>query len=275
MRRGPVVASFGYHEVTDEPGASGFQRSSAQPYKLTRVAFAHHLDQVAGGGLVPELVLDIEPARPGRHLLLTFDDGGKSALYISEALCRRGWRGHFFIVTGLIGSRTFLDAAEIRHVRSCGHVIGTHSHTHPGAFREQPFGQMFEEWRVSRDRLCQLLGEPCTTGSVPGGDISRPAFASAASAGLRYLFTSDPTLRPERVNDCWVLGRFIPKATTSPARVGQLARFRGWRRALLARRMKLLLRGMAPGDYRTYVRLRAGAPIQGDGSPAAPGRSEV
>jgi len=33
--------------------------------------------------------------RPGRHVLLTFDDGGKSALYASDQLSRRGWKGHF------------------------------------------------------------------------------------------------------------------------------------------------------------------------------------
>ena len=263
MHPAATVASFGYHEVTDDPQESGFQRPSAEPYKLTRLAFARHLDQLDGGPLVPELVVDIDPGRPGRHLLLTFDDGGKSALYIGEELCRRGWRGHFFIVTGLIGSRPFLDAAAIRQLRGAGHVIGTHSHTHPGPFREQAFGHMVEEWRVSRDRLCQLLGEPCTTASVPGGDVSRLVFASAACAGLRYLFTSEPTLRPQRVGACWILGRFIPKAGTSPARVGDLARLRGWRSALLARHIKGALRAMAPGAYRTYVRLRTGEPVSG------------
>ena len=37
----------------------------------------------------PELVDEINLSRPGRHLLLTFDDGGKSALRVSAELNRR------------------------------------------------------------------------------------------------------------------------------------------------------------------------------------------
>ena len=35
-----AVASFGYHEVTDNPAAAGFQRPGALPYKHRRDAFA-------------------------------------------------------------------------------------------------------------------------------------------------------------------------------------------------------------------------------------------
>ena len=103
-------------------------------------------------------------------------------------------------------------------------MVGSHSDTHPDIFREQPFERMVYEWRVSRDRLAQLLGEPCTTASVPGGDISLEVLRSADAAGLSYLFTSEPVLRPTRVGACWVLGRFMPKAWTPAGRIGELAR---------------------------------------------------
>src|SRR5256885_8018335 len=51
------------------------------------------------GGCVPELVTDLEIDRPARHVLLTFDDGGRSAVHIGDELAARGWKGHFFIVT--------------------------------------------------------------------------------------------------------------------------------------------------------------------------------
>src|SRR5439155_26665222 len=38
-----------------------------------------------------------------------------------------------------------------------------------------PYTTLFRsvgEWRTSCDRLADLLGEPCTVASVPGGDIS-------------------------------------------------------------------------------------------------------
>ena len=248
-----AVASFGYHEVTDDPAAAGFQRPGALPYKHTRDAFARDLDAIARGPHTPERVTDVDLRASGRHLLLTFDDGGKSAVSIADALAARGWRGHFFIVTGLIGTRTFLTAQEVRYLRQSGHVVGSHSETHPDIFREQPFDRMVEEWRVSRDRLAQLLGEPCETASVPGGDISPLVLQSADAAGLSYLFTSEPVLTPARVGACWVLGRFMPKAWTPAARVGELAAFRGWRSALLVRRLKGAARRAFPRLYRHYV----------------------
>jgi peptidoglycan/xylan/chitin deacetylase (PgdA/CDA1 family) len=254
VRPGPELASFGFHEVTDDPSTTGFQRSAALPFKHTTRAFAQHLAAIAAADRLPELAPALDFAQPGRHLLLTFDDGGKSALYVSDELSRRGWKGHFFIVTSLIGSRTFLNGNEIRSLRSAGHVVGSHSHTHPDIFRDQTPVQMAAEWRTSCDILSELLGEPCPVASVPGGDISRAVLHSAAGAGLRFLFTSEPWTRPRPVAGCWVLGRFGAKATTSAARMEELARFHGWGRALLVRRLKGLARRTLPAVYRFYVR---------------------
>lgn len=248
------VASFGYHDVTDDPATSGFQRPAALAFKHTQRAFAEHLAHLAAGRLVPELAVDIDYTRPGRHLVLTFDDGGKSALYVSDELSRRGWKGHFFIVTSRIGAPTFLTAGEIRYIRSCGHLVGSHSHTHPDIFRDETPDRMAEEWRVSCGILAEILNEPCLVGSVPGGDISSAVLRSAPSAGLRYLFTSEPWLAPRQVDGCRILGRFGPKVATPPTRVGELAQFRGWDRALLVRRLKDLARRGLPTLYRSYVR---------------------
>jgi peptidoglycan/xylan/chitin deacetylase (PgdA/CDA1 family) len=245
-----------YHEVTDEPATSGFQRPGAFAYKHGTAAFDAHLQALIGAPAPPELVVDVDFERANRHLLLTFDDGGRSALTAAEHLSRHGWRGHFFIVTSLTGSRTFLDAEGIRELRRGGHLIGSHSHTHPNIFRAQSPAQMAEEWRTSCDAIAQILGEPCVTASVPGGDISRRVLESASTAGLRYLFTSEPWLAPRRIGDCWILGRYSVKTSTSAARVAELASFRGWTRALVRRRLKVLATSALPPVYRLYVRLR-------------------
>lgn len=252
----PQIASLMYHEVTDDPTGSGFQRPGAFPYKHSTAAFTEHLARIAGAPSVPGLVVDVDFTRSSRSLLLTFDDGGRSALTAAELLERRGWRGHFFIVTSLTGSRGFLDAPGIRALRAAGHLIGSHSHTHPNIFREQSPQRMVEEWRTSCDMIAQILGEPCVAASVPGGDISRRVLESASTAGLRYLFTSEPWLAPRRLGDCWILGRYSVKAGTPPARVAELARFRGWTRALVRRRLKVFATSAVPPLYRLYVRAR-------------------
>ena len=254
MRTGPEIASFMYHEVTDDPRESGFQRPGARPYALSRDAFTRHLDQIQDGPMAPELVTGIDLTRSGRHLLLTFDDGGRSAVYAGDQLAARGWRGHFFVVTARIGEPTFLDPGQIRYLASCGHLIGSHSHSHPDIFRDLPPGRMAEQWRVSRDILEQLLGRACPAASVPGGDISAEVLASADAVGLGFLFTSEPWLVPRRTGPCWALGRFTVRGSTTPATVRSLCRFRGWRRAQLTRHLKVAASRMLPPLYRLYVR---------------------
>lgn len=250
-----LLATFGYHDVVDDPRTSGFQRPGALPFKHSPAGFARDLDAIgaATAGSPPRVLADVDLSKPARHVLLTFDDGGKSALYISDALAARGWRGHFFVVTSLIGRATFLDSVELRYLRSCGHLIGSHSHTHPDIFKALAPRRMLEEWHQSTDALSQLLGECCTTAAVPGGDISPQVLESAAAAGLRTLFTSEPRPVPRRVHGCWILGRFIAKASTSSARIGALAAFTGWRSALLVRRAKVLARTALPSLYKSYV----------------------
>jgi len=247
------VFAFMYHEVTDDPSTSGLQRPGARPYTLSPAAFRGHLDAIAARAFTPRLVGDADGV-PGPHVLLTFDDGGWSALHTAEMLSTRGWRGHFFIVTAWIGRPGFLDERSIREIRALGHLVGSHSHTHPDIFRALLRRQMLAQWRRSRDVLADVLGEPCVAASVPGGDSSPDTFATAEEAGVRWLFTSEPWRRPRDAGGCRVFGRLTIKASVTPTKLAEYLRGRGWARALLVRRLKdVARRGVGP-LYRTYVR---------------------
>src|ERR1043166_6430227 len=100
MRGGPQLAGFMYHEVTDRPLESGFLRPGAVPYTLSRAAFDRHLERFRAGSLAPELVTAIDFTRPTRHLLLTFDDGGRSAVYVGDRPGPVGGGGGSFFVSG-------------------------------------------------------------------------------------------------------------------------------------------------------------------------------
>lgn len=254
MPHRPRIAAFAYHDVTDSPNATGFQRPAAMAYKLPIATFRRHLDAIAEGPCRPGLVTDIDLARGGQHLLLTIDDGGTSALTAAEELNRRGWKGHFFVTTGRLKSPGFLGPAGVRELHAGGHLVGSHSHSHPDIFRDLSEARMRQEWRESLDRLAGVLGTSCIAASVPGGDASETVGRTAAEAGVRYLFTSDPTLRPTRVDACWVLGRYCPKVQTDVAYIRRLARFEAWGRALLVRQLKDLARRALPTVYRAYVR---------------------
>lgn len=253
LSRPPRVAAFGYHEVTNEPLVSGFLRRGAIQFTVTPSEFERHLVLASSLGVAPVLVTELATCGARRPVLLTFDDGGTSAMYAAEALARRGWQAHFFIITGRIGDRTFLGAEQIRELRDAGHLIGTHSHSHPDIFRDLPFDRMVGEWRDSRARLADLLGEECTTAAVPGGHISGAVLRSADTAGLRALFTCDPTLAPRFEGNCQVFGRFLVKRTTSRAQMAALLDYEGWAAALLVRRAKDAARRTLPFLFRLYM----------------------
>ena len=64
--------------------------------------------------------------------LLTFDDGGKSAVTrVAGLLEKYGWHGHFFVTAGQINRKGLLNTEQIRRLRREGHVIGSHSFSHP------------------------------------------------------------------------------------------------------------------------------------------------
>jgi peptidoglycan/xylan/chitin deacetylase (PgdA/CDA1 family) len=251
------AAGFCFHEVTDDPRSTGFQRPGAVPFTLTRRAFTRHLEAIAGSPWLPHRVTELGAEAPTRCLLLTFDDGGRSALDAADELSRRGWRGHFFVTTSRIGTATFLAPEGIRYLHGCGHVVGSHSHSHPDIFRELTPAAMLAEWRLSAAMLSDLLGAPCEAASVPGGEISPAVLESAAEAGFRFLFTVEPRVRPWSVRQCRVFGRYIVKARTPPWLVGRLAQFRGWTGALTVRRLKAVARRSIPPLYRYVVARRA------------------
>jgi len=201
-----------YHDVVEDARAdsSGFTGPAARRYKLRPDDFVAHLDGLARTLDCAPITID-QPGQLNKPepLLLTFDDGGVSChAPIAEILDRFGWRGHFFVPTDLIQTPGFMGAAQIRSLRARGHVVGSHSCSHPipmWAYGEQ---DLVEEWRRSKSTLEEILAEPVTAASVPGGFFSRKVARAAANAGIRFLFTSEPTRRCQVIDGCVVIGRF-------------------------------------------------------------------
>lgn len=144
-----------YHDVVERRvDESGFPGAGPARYKLSRAAFAAQLDAIAAATAAPPLSLETLPARGGGWAL-TFDDGGASALPVGEALAERGWTAHFFVTTDRLGTAGFLRPDGVRALGGMGHVIGSHSRTHPARMSALTPDQLLEEWRVGRsgDRL--------------------------------------------------------------------------------------------------------------------------
>jgi peptidoglycan/xylan/chitin deacetylase (PgdA/CDA1 family) len=201
-----------YHDVVrdGEFSSSGFDGADANIYKLDVQQFRCHLDAVA---------------ETGRHPLITVDDGGVSALEtIAPMLEAKRFFGCFFIATDFIDRRGFLSRNQIRELRRRGHLIGSHSCSHPERISHCSWENLLDEWKRSSDILSYLLEEPVRLASVPGGFYSPRVARAAADAGCRVLFTSDPTTVVHQVDGCAVVGRFTLRRTSSPELAAAFAR---------------------------------------------------
>jgi peptidoglycan/xylan/chitin deacetylase (PgdA/CDA1 family) len=246
-----------YHDIAEPARREevGFPGPLAARYKLDPTAFEEHLAALAATGLD---VRTLDAGQPAPAVAVTFDDGGASAPRAAEALERHGWRGQFFVTSARVGAPGFMSADEVRELARRGHLIGSHSHTHPTYMGKLARAQLDEEWTRSRSLLGELLGAAPRTASVPGGYLSREVIAAAASAGYELLFTSEPTAHVAH-GALTVRGRYTIWAST-PARVAadyargeRLACGRLW----LEWNAKKLAKRASPAAYQALRRVRA------------------
>lgn len=185
-----------FHDVFEsDPRDSGFASDAADRYKLPLADFDAQL-----AGLT---------ALPADTFRITVDDGGISYYtHVADRLEALGLRGHCFMTTDFIGTKGFLDAAQLRELDARGHTIGSHSASHPTRFSTLTAEQMRGEWSRSRAVLEDILGHAVEVASVPGGYFSGAVARSADEAGLRTLFNSEPTTGPAAENGFAIVGRF-------------------------------------------------------------------
>lgn len=231
-----TVITLEYHDVVSGPDfdSSGFSGPAAGSYKLARQDFDAHLAALAPADGFGTSVLKLGTP-PRGAVLLTFDDGGVSArTEVMDALAPWRATAHIFVTTGRIGSRGFCGAADLRALASAGHVLGSHSVSHPTRMSLLARAAMEGEWRDSVRALEDILGQAVTTASVPGGYFSRAVAESAGAAGIRWLFTSEPTHAMAAMGGCTVTGRYTLRRDSSAGHAAALvgrspvARTRQW-----------------------------------------------
>lgn len=220
MRDNRHIISLMYHDLVDDAAtsASGFRGAAADRYKQTPENFESHLDAIARRcSTAQAIAYDAALSQKGDSTpwLVTFDDGGVSAINAATRLERRGSIGHFFVTTSRIGTSGFLNEDQIRSLHRSGHVIGSHSHTHPAPISALNDAELLSEWRQSVTLLSEVIGEPVTVASVPGGFYSKRIAHAAARAGIRTLFTSEPVSWIASVHGCTILGRYTILRRTS------------------------------------------------------------
>src|SRR4051812_38665924 len=210
-----------YHDIvaTGAEDASGFPGRDAALYKVTPELFEQHLRAIAA----ITGVRHVSDTSPCRTVDITFDDGGESAMRAADALERHGFIGHFFVTTHYVGTRGFVTESNIRDLNRRGHVVGSHSCSHPLRMGHCSWPQLVDEWTRSRSSLASILGSDVTIASVPGGDFAPQVAEAAARAGFTRLFTSEPTTETRHAFGLTLQGRFTIQRWTTADTAAALA----------------------------------------------------
>lgn len=183
-----------YHDIVSKVDkTSGFQNESAFQYKVDESAFEEQVN-----------------ALQGMNVIYTFDDGGES-FYTKAApiLEKYRLRGVFFVSTKYIGTPGFLTAEQVKELAARGHIIGSHSHTHPQNLAKLSTEDIKEEWQISHDILNELLDKREFPLSVPNGYTSKPIMEEAVKCGYTDIFTSQPTTITQLFQNHKIVGRYV------------------------------------------------------------------
>ena len=186
------------------------------------------LDLIARAAMQPLTILELQTTTIRNGLLLTFDDGGKSALNVARLLEARGWRGHFFIATSLIGGAVFSPPTISAGCTSVATSLARIPTPIPMCLHNLGDEEMLAEWQTSCLILQDILGEPIVAASIPGGDMHAGTVITAAQAGIKYLFTSEPTLHHWHEVGILCLGRICLRHGVSLQSVDRFLHGRGF-----------------------------------------------
>lgn len=183
-----------YHDiVTPDDKSSGFQNKNAFQYKVEEAVFEEQVK-----------------ALHGKDVVFTFDDGGESFFTKAAPILEKyGFTGIFFISTKFIGTPGFLSAEQIKALAAKGHIIGSHTHTHPEIFTKLTAAEIQNEWELSAQALKDILGDRDFPASIPNGYTSNEILNAAIQYGFKTIYTSQPTTKTKTFNGCELHGRYV------------------------------------------------------------------
>lgn len=181
---------------------SGFQFPTSYPYKINAKKFEEHIVSVIQACKQNKKLID--------DVIFSFDDGGVSFYnVIAPILEKYGLIGLFFISTQYINTEKFLTVNQIRELKERGHIIASHTHSHPLDLSKLSYGEILNEWKTSKTILEDILKEPILTASIPNGRESALVVKAAMEAGFKVLYTSVPIAKIKKEEDVTLIGRFV------------------------------------------------------------------
>jgi peptidoglycan/xylan/chitin deacetylase (PgdA/CDA1 family) len=160
---------------------------------------------------------------PPHPVILTFDDGyADFATTAHPALARYGFIATDFVVSGFVGRRSYMTAAQVRAMDAAGMVIGSHT-VHHVDLVGVPLADAAAEIDAGKAALERLLGHGVLDFAYPSGGVNLAVMQLVQRAGFRDAVT---TIRgdTQALNGRFLLQRFeiggAPSLTTFAREAG-------------------------------------------------------
>ena len=123
-------------------------------------------------------------------VILTFDDGYlDSYQYAYPLLVRYGFTGTFFIITGLVGQKSYMTWAQLKEMVAGKMEIGSHTINHPD-LAHLSATQLDRELNGSKRVLEDTLGVAVRALSYPSGSYNQNVVVAAQKAGYVAAVTT-------------------------------------------------------------------------------------
>ena len=203
-----------YHDVYDnDPNTSGFIRPSMGQYKINCDIFEKQVHRIK------EYITE----HRNIQVVFSFDDGGCSFYsIIAPILENYGFRGLFFICPNYINQKGFLTSDQIIELEHNGHIIGSHSYTHPDNITVLSYQDEEMEWRNSLLKLEEILGHKVNSISIPNGYFEKRTLSILKEMNISEVYTSEPITKVKRYGNISVVGRFVVHSTVTNKEVVKL-----------------------------------------------------
>ena len=226
-----------FHDVVDShfPN-SGFNKPGALQYTIDAEKFEN----------LVKFCVD-----SSTDVIFTFDDGGSSFYnVIAPILEKYNKRGVFFISTRYIGTDRFLTKEQIKTLHSKGHLIASHSDSHPRDISKLSIDEIVDEWSKSKHILEDIVGEEVNQASVPGGAISSAVLKGLKNSGYEVVYTSIPTNKEDSFEGMNIIGRYTITNHSDTAYLNKLLYSSSYRiRLILKYKLLRLLKSILGSNY--------------------------
>jgi peptidoglycan/xylan/chitin deacetylase (PgdA/CDA1 family) len=178
-------------------------------------------------------------AQPPKYLVLTIDDGLKSASWAAETLQRAGFSATIFVTQNRCRNDSrFIDEIEIRDLCRRGFSFGTHGVTHQ-KLTHMPIERCMQELEQSKRWLEDLIGEEIRYMAAPGGYLTPRIAQLAHSIGYTLIGTSRESMNSLATSSIpMVIGRVSVRPQFSLNTFGNM--IKGRRSFYLSRQLRSL-----------------------------------